>query len=40
MSRIGLDLIFFDFNTHPLDNLHRAIASSIYNVGATRKLLL
>ena len=40
MFRIGPGLIFFDFNTHSLHNLHRARASSIYNVGATRKRLL
>ena len=28
------------FNTHYLHNLHRAIASSIYNAGKTRKILL
>ena len=27
------------FNAHYLHNLHRAIASSIYNVGTARKLL-
>ena len=32
--------IFLVFNTHPLHNLIRAIATSIYNVGATRKRLL
>ena len=40
ISRIDPGLIFLVFNTHSLHNLHRAIASSIYNVGTTRKLLL
>ena len=35
-----LPLIFFIFNTHYLRNLHQAIASSIYNVETSRKILL
>ena len=32
--------IFLVFNTHSLHNLIRAITTSIYNVGTTRKRLL
>ena len=32
--------IFLVFNTHSVHNLHRAIATSIFNIGTTRKLLL
>ena len=39
MSAVGPGLIFLVFNTHYFCNLHRAIASSIYNVGKTRAIL-